>query len=360
MKNNKKFFIGCAIMTIAGVALSAVGIAAGGVVHGIRLGSQGLQVSAPALQDGSPEKSEYVEKEQSVDAFSSIEMELEYADIRVEASKTDEYRVVYFLPKKQEIECSVSNDKLVLKEGYSHNGVFGFGDATFFSFGSFGDGALQKTPQAVIYVPKDAQLANVDIKTESGNVVFQEIQAGNLTLAADYGDVKLENVQAGKIQMNLESGNLDMEQIQGKSCKVQNEYGDITINDAAFTGDVDVKLESGDISYENVRMRDLLLESSYGEVSGQQMKLRNLHAELESSTCSWNEMKLDQCEIESEYGDVSLVLSNPLKKYEYDLRAEYGEITIDGEEIGESYHSLEHDKQGKINIHCESGDINVR
>lgn len=360
MKNNKKFLIGCAILTVAGVALSAVGVATGGVVHGIRLGSRGLQVAAPALQDGLTEKTEYVKKEQNVEAFSSIEIDLEYADIRLEVSKTDEYKVAYYLPQKQEIECSVSNDKLVLKEVYSYNGLFGFGDVAFFSVGSFGDGALQKTPQAVISVPKDTQLTDMDIKVESGNVVCQNIQTGNLTLAADYGDVKLKNVQAGKIRMELESGNLDMEQIQGKSCWLQNEYGDIAMNDASFTGDMEVKLESGDISYENIRMRDLLLVNSYGEVSGRQMKLRNLHAELESSSCLWNEMKLNQCEIESEYGDVSLVLSNPLATYEYDLSAEYGGITIDGEEMGESYHSLEHGKQGIINIHCESGDIDVR
>lgn len=360
---NKKFLIVCAVLTVAGVVMSAAGVAMGGIVHGIRLGSRGLQISAPALQDGSAEKSVYSEKKQTVDAFSSMEIALEYADIRVEASETDEYRIAYALPKNQEIECSVSKNKLVIKQaGAYDNGFFKFGDLSFFSLGSFGyeSGAVPKLPQAVVYVPKKAQLTDVSIKTESGNVVCQDIQAGNLALTADYGDVKLENVQADEIGMELESGNLDMKQVQGKNCKVQNEYGDITINNIVFSGDMDVKLESGDISCQNARMQDLLLENSYGEVSGHQIKLRNLHAELESSSCSLDDIKLDKCEIESEYGDVNLALSNPLTGYGYNLSTEYGEITIDGEKMGESYHSLEHDNKDSMIIHCESGDIDIK
>lgn len=357
MKNNKKFLIGCAVLTIAGIVLSVAGTAMGGIVYNVRLGANGLHVTAPALQDDLKKKTGYYEKTETLDAFHSVEIVLEYADVRVEESETDEFQVNYSLPRAQEIEYGVSNGKLVLKS--KQKGMFAFGDLSFFSIG-YEPEQMRNTPQAIISVPKGEKLTDVNVETESGNVDCQDIQADNLKLMTDYGDIKLQNVQSDKTQIGLESGNLYMEQVQGTSCKLTNEYGNITIENATFKEDMDVKLESGDVSYQNARMRDLILQSSYGKVAGQQIKLRGLQAKLESSPCTWKEINLDQCEIEAEYGDVDLVLTNPLSEYEYDLKTEYGDITIGDEKMGETYRSIEHDKSGNIIIRCESGDIDVK
>lgn len=357
MKNNKKFLIGCAILTIAGIVLSVAGTAMGGIVYNVRLGADGLHVTAPALQDNLKEKTGYYEKKETLDAFQSVEIALEYADVRVEESETDEYQINYSLPKAQEIEYGVSNGKLVLKS--KQKGMFAFGDISFFSIG-YEPEQMRNTPQAIISVPKGARLTDVNVETESGNVDCQDIQADHLTLMTDYGDIKLRNVQFDKTQIGLESGSLYMEQVQGTSGKLTNEYGNIAITNAIFKEDMDVKLESGDVSYQNVSMRDLILESSYGKVAGEQIKLRGVQAKLESCSCTWKEIKLDQCEIEAEYGDVDLVLTNPLSEYEYDLKTEYGDITIGDEKMGEKYRSIEHDKSGNIIIRCESGDIDVK
>lgn len=233
------------------------------------------------------------------------------------------------------------------------------GDISFFSIGR-DPHELKEAPQVSVYVPKDAQLSEITVKTDSGNVECQDIYADLADITADYGAVRLENNRFNKLSAAQESGNLHLEQVQGADCKVKNAYGNITIKDAAFSGDLSMKLESGDISCQNVKMRDLLLENEYGKVSGQQMNLRNMKAELESGDCSMEEIKLEQCEINSAYGNVDLKLSNPLPEYECDLKAEYGEIRVDGENMGETYRSIEHGKSKRLEIRSESGDIEIR
>ena len=85
-----------------------------------------------------------------------------------------------------------------------------------------------------------------------------------------------------------------------------------------------------------------------------------MKASLESGSCILDELSLEQCKIKSEYGDVELGLLSPLSEYGFDLKAEYGEIRMDGEHMGETYRSIEQGKAKNIVIHSESGDIKLR
>ncbi len=355
MKNSKKFLIGCAALAVAGVVLSAAGVAMGGIVYNVRLGVDGLHVSSPALQE--KEKSKFYEKKETVEAFQSMDIDLGYADVRVEASKEKEYKVEYALPKTRDLEYGVSDGRLVLKS--THRGGIIIGDVSFFSIGRDPQ-ELGETPGVVIYVPKDARFTKMNIKTESGSVRCQDISADSAKLVAAYGDIELRNARFRQLDTGQESGNLYLEQVQGEDCKIKNEYGNIAVKDASFQGDMNVKLESGDMNCQSVGVRDLTLENEYGKVSGQQIKLRNMKASLESGSCILDELSLEQCKIKSEYGDVELGLLSPLSEYGFDLKAEYGEIRMDGENMGETYRSIEQGKAKNIVIHNESGDIKLR
>lgn len=355
MRSRTKFLIGCLALTGLGIVLSIVGFAMGGAVYGIQIDASGLHVAADSLkQDGAGKA---IEQEETVGEFDNISIDMEYVDVNLVPSDLGDYRVSYCIEESDGLKCKVEDRTLVI--GQEKN-VSWFGNAAFFSIGRTLSESKDKTPLVTVYVPAKAKLSQVEVKTESGNISCRDLQAESLVAVAEYGDIEINNVGAQTAQARLESGNLRMKQVQGGSFKVHNEYGDLVLEDVAFTEDMSADLESGDMEYQNLTVRDLQVKNSYGAITGYQMKVRNLYAELESGDCNLSAISLDSCEVEAAYGNVEMGLVKPLEDYTYDLNVEYGDITLDGRQEGNSYHSLGKGKQHQLNISCESGDITLQ
>lgn len=353
MFQNKRFrFLSiCAVLAGAGFILGGIGIAAGGIVHGIEVGPQGIRVYAPLLDKDSG-KGSYVQKEESLEAFDSIQVDMEYADIRVEQSDTNAYELSYCLSGDQKFQKDVTDGRLVLRRENKN---------TFhWFFMGIGSNSTDVEEYVVIRLPKDAELSDVRLHTESGDIVCENTRMDVLDITAEYGDVNLSEIQAQNMQVDMESGKLGMEQVQGDSCSVKNEYGNLSFYDLAFTKELKAELESGDMKFRAVTVPMLDLKSSYGNVRGQQTEFGSLRMELESGDCRFQDILLDGCEIHASYGNVELELEKDLTEYGYQLRTEYGNIEIDGKEMGEVYSSIEKMPDHQIEIECESGDIRIK
>lgn len=350
-KNKRLRFLWiCAILTGAGFVLGGIGIAMGGIIHGIQIAPQGIRVYAPLL-DKDTGKGNYIQKEEALEAFDSIQVDMEYADIRVEQSKDDTYTLSYCLSKDRKIQKEVSNGTLILQAD-SQNSFHWF-------FMGISSNSADQQESVTIRVPKSVNLSDVRLHTESGDIACENAQMDALDITAEYGDVSLYGILAQNIKMNMESGNLRMEQVQGGSCSVKNEYGSLSFYDLALTAELQAEMESGDIKFRDASAKGLELKSSYGNVTGQHTEFENIRMELESGDCRLEDLLFDRCEIDSSYGNVELDLKKDVTDYSYQLLTEYGDIEIGGKEMGEAYSSLEGKQERQIGIACESGNIRI-
>lgn len=394
MLSHKKFLAGCAVLAVCGAVLAAIGIAFGGVLYGISFDSSGMHVSSPRLEKEGGQRF-YEQKEETVEAFERISVDLAYADVRVKTSDSDAYTISYCLKGKDSIEYEVDEGTLFFQQkskvSYAN---FQF---NFFWWGrDLSDTGMEEYLE--ISVPKNAGLSSIEVYTENGNAVYQNIHADSLKVVSDYGDVRLQEVQAqnieaemengmlqmdqitgtnckvldqygdirlsdvtlaGDIQIETENGEIRFEQVTGKGCKVENQYGDMNLSDVKFSADMEAEIENGDVSFQNVMLRDLNLQNSYGNISGQQTEFRNLQLDAENGDCVFDNALFDNCAANLEFGNIRLALANPVTDYVYKLKTEYGEIEVDGENMGESYVSLEKDKEKSITIECSSGDVTI-
>lgn len=352
--DKRKFLLGCAALTIIGMILAVIGIKFGGMVTGVELNGSGFQVYAPSLR-----KTQQKDQEKILEPFDSIEIAMDYADIRIEASDSDQAAISYYADEDMNFKYEIKDRKLTIRQEQPF-AIF-TNNISWFSFGSSLSGS-SKNAATVVYIPQNKQLDSVEIKADSGNVMCRDFQTDHLKIKADYGDVDIQNIQAKALEAALDSGSVNLEQLEGEICGIKSDYGNLVMNGVSLTGDLKLVLESGDVKCQDVSARDFALDSSYGNFGGEKMAFRNVEANMESGDCKLLDVAFDNWTMEAEYGSVQLKPAKPLTEYRYDLKTEYGGITIAGEDMGDSYNSslFQEKEKGKlIKIDCESGDIKL-
>ncbi|MDE7312528.1 MAG: DUF4097 domain-containing protein [Eubacterium sp.] len=351
----KKFLTICAALTGLGFVLAVAGAAMGGAVHGICLDTGGLHVYAPQIYEAEGSSS-YEHREEQIAPFDSISVEAGYADLRIEPSETDAYTLSYSMYGGKKLSAQTQGGRLVLsQEGY-RNGFNGI-NVAWFVIGDLVPDREGQDEFIILRVPKDAKLKDVELTVESGAVSCGQVQAEHVKINAQYGDISLSEVQAQEIVAESESGRLQMEHVQAQSCKVESQYGDVELHDVRLSGDMKVQTEDGNIRFEDTQMRSLSLDSIYGNIEGRRTVFADMQISVESGNCRMEDALFDNCKIDTAYGDVELELEKEVGDYCYDLSAEYGDIKIGNQAMGDAYSSLEQDSDRMIQISGESANI---
>ncbi len=353
--NARKFLFLCTALSAVGFILAVSGTAMGGVVSGIRLSTKGLRVYAPSLEKDGRQESV---GETQLEPFDRIEIALDYADVRIvsiaptDKENTGNYAVSYAMDQETDFKYEVSDRKLTIRQEDPFN-LFYSGGMGF----SFGNHVKEQKRGTVVYVPETETLKEVIVNTDSGNILCDAIQTDRLKVSADYGEVTLQNTKAGDMELDLESGTLRMEHVQGKTCDIDSEYGDVILSNVSLSEDMKLDLESGNVKCQGASVRDLSMDCSYGNFAAEDITMRNLSADMESGDCTVQKAVFENCEMDMEYGNVKMKLSEPLEEYGYHIKTEYGDITVQGENFGETFRSLFEEKNKMIKIVCESGDV---
>lgn len=239
--NHKKIFPACALLAAAGLALTAAGVLLGGWVYGIQFDTQGIRVYAPLLEQESG-RQDMVAKEEKLEPFGEIAVSMECADVRIQASDSDDYVLSYCLDQTGGLKKEVKDGRLVLEdEPVSAEGLENL-KTMWFSIGSAGQAAKQPV---TIYVPAKAKLSDVTIQTESGDVSCESIQADRLAIASSYGsaDIRLpENISDYAYQLKTDSGRIYIEgKDMGISCASVNGEAAGKITAVCKEGDIRIQ-----------------------------------------------------------------------------------------------------------------------
>ena len=326
MNRGKKFVTACCITTGIGIIFCLTGYAMGARVTGVSLGTGG--VSVYTLQEETKLKTE----RETLPEFKSVKIEIGSADVFLQQAQ--EYAIAYQLDDRNQLSYEVKDGTLVIRETTGKTSeILRIGYVT---------GALsEKVGKRYIMVqlPKECDMAQVSIDNAYGNVSFEGIAAEKVDLDLDSGDFLGTSITADKIS-------------------VESAYGDIALEEAR-TGEIELKAASGNISLTEVSADRAEVRSEYGDVQGKAISAENLFGELSCGDCSLEDLDAKNVSLKSEYGEVELKLQRTLADYGYQLQTEYGEIRLDGRNMGNAYQSLE-DKKNQVHIYCGDGDIEIR
>lgn len=230
--NHKKIFPACALLAAAGLAMAAAGCLLGGWVYGIQFDRQGIRVYAPLLEQES-----IAAREEKLEPFGEIAVRLECADVRIQASDSDEYALAYCLDQTGGLKKEVRDGRLVLE----NESVTPAGQE---NFKMLSIGRNTKGQSVTIYVPAHVQLSDVTVQTESGEVSCENIQADRLAIASSGGaDIRLpENISHYEYQLKTEYGRIYLEgKDMGISCASVN--GEAAGKITAVCEDGDIRIQ---------------------------------------------------------------------------------------------------------------------
>ncbi len=251
MKTFTKFALVVAGISLgAGIALYAAGAIAN---HGDPIYmyyDDGFQLSSEA---------KVVEKPKTnVEKFSSIEIDMSAADVRLIENTEDAFAVEYKF-QSQEGLCEVKNDKLTIKSQKS--GFF----LTFFDF------SIGKDYYVNVYYPKGTNFDLITLDTSAGDIFLNdaltcktlEIDSsagdvtlknvkGALTVDLSAGDVEAENCEFGKIDFDLSAGSVKLENCTIDGGSVDMSAGSFKAKELVMTSSLDMDMSAGSVTIEFV------------------------------------------------------------------------------------------------------------
>jgi DUF4097 and DUF4098 domain-containing protein YvlB len=141
----------------------------------------------------------------------------------------------------------------------------------------------------------------LELKANSGDVVFSDAILGDYHLTCDYGDVTFKNSQCKSGEIKADSGDVVVQNFLGQSLSVKDDYGDVTLADC----------------------------------------------------------ELDRLDISCDDGDVDIALNGNLKDYDFDVSVSAGDFKLNGKEQGTPY-EINEGKDKKISISDAYGDVSLK
>lgn len=351
MKRNK-------ILTlIAGIAI-LFSISCSGIIlaQGIRTGT--IQTTPASKSNRCPNAWEL--KKTKLDEFSEISVSLSYCSFSILPS--DSYALEYRMDGTcEKPEYDISEGSFHFREGHTQEKY----RTGFHLFFNPANSAANQGPFYVnLYVPKEAYFNLLSLSNESGNIQISDIQAEQAEIMADYGNLDIDGFSGKKLSINADSGNIDLGAVACDNLEISNEYGNIEADSLIIAKNTVLKLDSGNLNVAKLESDQLTLSNEYGNCTSDEITVKSSDISMESGVLKLRKATLGNTEINSSYGDTTLDLVDDVSDYNYDLKAEYGSVTLGGTKInanddGEVYYQKDNGQENDIRIISESGNIKI-
>lgn len=300
----KKILIASGILVVVGLLLMMVAYMMGWNT-GFRTTRKGLRLES-SYQD-------YASGPINIGEIKSVDVRAEDGNITFKES--NKYYIEYhYWGVDYAPEYQVKDGKLT----FSDKNVYDSGFGMVWNFG-FSTETKSEPNEVVIGLPKDAYLDVISLKSNDGNVQLQSLSCKNLTISGSYG--------------NLDAA--------GITCDV-----------------MDISWDDGNYSLKNSDIKDLNLRVDYGIASVSDAKFDTLKMNISDGSLKTENVDFVQAEIVTNYSNVDMTLPEKEEAYSYDVNVEYGNITLNGDELGEKYQREKGEKL--LQITTEDGNINIK
>lgn len=278
----KTFWI--TVLTIALIGIVLIGI-------GFGMGSVGdFYIDANGNYHGNEEGSM---REETLNEFKNINIDLGSAQLNI--VKGDSYKIVIENERNNEIEYSVENGALNLRQERILM-IFGF---------------RFKYPEVTLYLPETAEFNDVNIHLASGSANVEKLAANNWRTKVSSGKVTLNNVSSKQAELNVSSGKL-------------------TLN--GFSADnAECKLSSGTFEMADSRLQNVKAKVSSGKVLMKNIDIDSLDCTVTSGNVSVGGKLNKNAKLKVSSGKMLLDINGSAKDYNRVLTATSGGCYVDGQ-----------------------------
>lgn len=251
-KKTKRFLAICGIVVGAGLVLTTIGAAAGGLAGIDNLSNRYTWISGPSVD----------EDEQSLDPAQTFDAVKVTGDLDVTVMRGSEDSVKLIYPKeKGSGSLSVENGTLIAE--YKNQ------QSVIINLASEDD-----SPRLVITRKDPASIRSIETDVSYGDVDLENITVETAVLKSEDGDVELSGVQIGSLKADLEYGDLDGENVICTTITATLEDGDCEL-DGTFDGNIAVTSQYGDVEIHTTAAESqytVTAETDFGtvEISGRE------------------------------------------------------------------------------------------
>lgn len=175
-------------------------------------------------------------KEESLDAFSNMEMKLDAMNIVLREGEN--FTISYPDTDYDKIKIAVENDILIVKSSTKAK-------ISFFSF----DTQSIKDRTITVTVPKGTRLKMFNGKTDAGNITFENITSDRVSFDVDCGNITLLNTILGDMDMELDAGNCEVIDSSINHLSAELDAGNIELSllGASEEYNMEFKVDLGDV-----------------------------------------------------------------------------------------------------------------
>ncbi len=355
MRKINKFILICLLLIAIGIGLLIMGFHLGGQIYGFYLNQHGFHIFAPSLQQENANT--YIEENIELEAFDNIEADMEFCEIYLVAG--DHYGISYHLNSQTALNYKVTNGTLKVSESYKSSSDNTM-NVQWFSVGSMNNSLNSEEEYIEICVPQDAILKEINLLNDYGDIYFHALTAEDVSVESNYSKIGLESLTFSSLEIETQSGELQLADTTCNSLSVTSEYGNMQLSDINIKETANFSCSNGCLELDNTHFHSWILNTEYGDINGNTVSCDTASITTENSTCKLKEFTVNSIEAASEYGDITLQLTAPADTYNYNLRTEYGEITLDDLDVSnQTSFTTSSDSSNLIQINTKSGNIKI-
>lgn len=121
-----------------------------------------------------------------------------------------------------------------------------------------------------IYLPKEKELKDIQIKTKNSDGAFSNISADNFDLKTMNGDYKFNHVKANKLFIKSLSGDFDLQNLKTQEFVISNVSGDFDIAGSVIEKELNISTVSGDFDIDDTECGGLHYQSVSGDLDAKE------------------------------------------------------------------------------------------
>lgn len=228
------------------------------------------------------------------EAFHSISMESDTADIRFVPSEDGECKVVCQEFAKEEHTVAVADGILTVnvtdgRAWYDYIGI-NIGETRITIYLPAGEytALLIHESTGDVEIPRDFSFSRLEIVASTGDIDNAASASGEMKIKTGTGDIHVESVTAGKLELSVSTGEItaasvicegelkihvstgktDLIDVKCGSISSTGSTGDISMRDLIADGSLSVQRSTGDIRLDRCDAAELLIKTSTGDVTG--------------------------------------------------------------------------------------------
>ena len=193
---------------------------------------------------------EYEDFDYSGDEFSSIEVNVDAADLDIRYGDT--YMVSTNIPKKYQPVINVKDGKLEIQQKKLNHPINSFK-------------SLKEECSIEITIPTGTKLEDVDIVVDAGDIDIETVKGKSISISADAGDIDLKNVEFESTTVDADAGDIEAKDSKLGKLKIEADLGDIDADKTDFDYGK-ITADMGDISIDGAFNR-LEAECDLGNIN---------------------------------------------------------------------------------------------